>query len=215
MNVFRALGRGFGHLKAKQGFKRTLELEPHFKLALFVLLGTVPTFIMGILFRDIFEKMFASVTWTGVMLLITGGFLWIAESVRVGNRDIGQMKVLDTMLIGMMQGLAIAPGISRSGATIACSLFRGLDRSLAIRYSFLLSIPVILGAVIFQLVDCAGGHAAGVGLAAIIIATITAAITGYLAIKLLIIVVQGKRLKLFSYYCWLLGIGIIAANYLK
>ena len=138
MHIGRALRQGLVNLKAKQGLKQTVTLDPHFKLALFVITGTIPTVLIGVLFKDAFEAAFGSIAWTGVMLLITGGLLWVAERIPVGERGMREMSIVDTLLIGVMQGLAIAPGISRSGSTIACALYRKINRDLAVRYDAIL-----------------------------------------------------------------------------
>ena len=208
--IGRAVGRGLGRLKSNKGFER--ETEPDLKLALFIIVGIIPTAVIGIFFKDIFEIAFGSVIWTAVMLMVTGLLLWMAEKIPIGKRGIGEMNILDCLLIGGIQGLAITPGISRSGSTIACGLYRRINRDLAVRYSFLLSIPTILGAALFQLVKCARVKETGPDLATIILGTLAAALVGYFAIKILLRMVKGRRLRVFAYYCWILSLIVLVTQ---
>jgi undecaprenyl-diphosphatase len=115
------------------------------------------------------------------------------------SRGIGLASAL---LIGTIQGLAIAPGISRSGTTIAAALFRGVEREEAARFSFLLSVPSIIGALLVE----SGGALNGIGAATLILGFLAAALTGYLCLALLVQLVKRNQLSVFSYYCWALGL---------
>ncbi|RJR45453.1 MAG: undecaprenyl-diphosphate phosphatase [Desulfobacteraceae bacterium] len=177
-------------------------------LVLWTVVGTIPTAFIGVLFKDQLERLFASVPVVSWMLLVTGTFLfvtrWIPE--RYSRRiDIG---LLTALAVGIAQGIAIVPGISRSGATIVCGLLLGLAREQAARYSFLLSIPAILGAVVLQL-DAEGMEK--VGGAAVATGFIAAAVVGLLALKLLVNLVRKGHLDYFAPYCWAVGlIGLLA-----
>ena len=154
---------------------------------------------MGLAFNDTFERMFGSVTWTGIMLTVTGTVLFFTRAApETPKRKIG---VGTALLIGLVQGLAIAPGISRSGTTIAAALFCGIEREEAARFSFLLSVPSILGALVVE----SGGAANGVGFGPMLTGFLAAAVTGYLCLALLVQIVKRNRLSVFSYYCWAVG----------
>ena len=130
--------------------RRERKDQPEGKLLLLIVLATVPTGLMGIIFKDWFESSFSEPKLVGVMLLVTGGVLWVTRYVRGQSRGAEGMTWRDALLIGIAQGLAIMPGISRSGATISTGFFCGLNRSLAGKFSFLLSIPAILGATVLE-----------------------------------------------------------------
>ncbi|GAG36943.1 unnamed protein product, partial [marine sediment metagenome] len=121
------------------------------------------------------------------------------------QRSMGDLNWLDSILIGLAQGLAIAPGISRSGATMAMGLLRGVKREAAARYSFLLATPIILGAGLLPLAELFRAEVVGAQLPPLIIGFLAAAISGYLCIRVLLAYLQRGRLYVFAAYCWLAG----------
>jgi undecaprenyl-diphosphatase len=187
-------------------FKEGLEEKPFKKLSWLLLVGTIPAGIMGILFKSEFEALFNSILYVGIFLIITGLLLWGAERVKPGHKDVKDISFKNALIIGVAQGIAIAPGISRSGATIAAGLFSGLNRELAARFSFLLSIPAILGAALVQSKDITSFDA---NTAVLIAGFVSAAIFGYLAIKLLLKIIKERSLMIFAYYCWIVGAAVI------
>ena len=172
-----------------------------------MILGTIPTGIIGLLFEDIFEQMFSNLLSVGIALGVTGCVLWATRYVTPGNQDERTMPIWKAVAIGLAQGAAITPGISRSGSTIAAGLLLGLDRETAARYSFLLSIPAISGAFILKLGDVEGGDVAVVPL---VVGFFAAAISGYLALRFLIGLVKRGDFSRFSWYLWPLSAIIIA-----
>ena len=132
------------------GPKKQDVARPNARLAMMVALGSVPTAIIGLAFKDSLEKAFGSLFLVGVMLLITGTIVGITRLIPKSHNAKMQVGPLIALAVGTAQGLAIMPGISRSGSTIVCALLLGLDRELAGRFSFLLAIPAIVGAVILQ-----------------------------------------------------------------
>ncbi|WP_408954898.1 undecaprenyl-diphosphate phosphatase [Natroniella sp. ANB-PHB2] len=189
---------------------KIVKLKPKYrKLTFYLLLGTIPAGVIGVLFEDYFEQLFSSVTFVGFMLLITGLLLWLSDRVELKRRNLDEMKVSDSLIVGFAQAVAILPGISRSGATIVTGLFKGLDRKLAARYSFLLSIPVIAGASLIQAVDLVRMGMGEIGLLELTLGTVTSAVSGYFAIRLLLKLINQERLSIFAYYCWTLAILII------
>lgn len=187
-------------------FKQGYQSNQYKKLVWLVLIGSIPAGIIGILFKDVFEGLFQSVTIPALFLLITGILLFVSQRVNVGSKHINQMGVKDTILIGVGQAIAILPGISRSGATISSGLLLGLDKEFAAKFSFILAIPAIMGATLIQIKDIGAGLDAN--MMPYIAGFLVALISGYLAISLLLKLVKEKSLDIFAYYCWIMG-GII------
>ncbi len=172
------------------------------KFFLLIILASIPTGLMGILFKDWFESLFSKPKIVGVMLVITGLVLWLTRWKRKEGKTIKEMKWMDGLLIGIAQGIAIIPGISRSGATISAGLFCGLDRELSGRFSFLLSIPAILGATLleFKRVDWSEPFLPT------LFGTLMAFGVGVLSLKFLMGIIKKGEISKFSYYCWAMGI---------
>jgi undecaprenyl-diphosphatase len=178
--------------------------RPYFRLAAYLLIGTVPAAVVGFLFQDTLEQAFASLLSVGGMLLVTGTVLFGTKRAKGPGRELEHLSLRDSLLIGAAQSLALLPGISRSGITIAAGLFCGLKRDLAARFSFLLSMPAILGAHVLQ------AYKARESLGAIdplpfLLGGLTALVTGYIALRFLLRVVHKGKLHHFSYYCWTVG----------
>ncbi len=165
---------------------------------------TAVTGALGFAFREPLEAMFASVRATALQLVLTGFVLWWARERN--RRSLESMTWADAGWIGVAQALAIIPGISRSGITIAAGLWRGLACEEAARYSFLASVPAILGAAGYSLAtDWRGAVALGYGQTHLAVAFVTALASGVAAILWLVGFVRRGQLRAFSYYCWLAG----------
>jgi len=189
--------------------KKTPQEILHRKMFYFILLGTIPTAVLGIFFNSWINFFFLSVVFTSFMLLFTGILLWVGERKERPEgevRKIREMRATDALLIGIMQGVAIMPGISRSGATISTGLLRGIKKELAFRYSFLLSIPAIIGALGLQLREAFLEKNLPSHLLPWVGGALSAAIIGYLSLTLLRKAVIKKKLSIFAYYCWIVGI---------
>lgn len=183
--------------------------RPVRKLGVMIIVATIPTAIIGLLFSDFFDSLYTSVIPIGVGLIITGFLLVFAERMGEGNRGIQQMNFRNAIFIGIVQGVAICPGISRSGSTLFGSLICNLDRKFAVKFVFLISIPSIMGSAILETpaaID-AGVTAAEVG--PILIGMLVAAVSGLIAIKTMIKIVSDKKLSYFSYYVWVLGLIVV------
>lgn len=191
-------------------FKAGLKGDSFKKLAWLLVVGTIPAGLMGILLKSQFESLFNSVPAVGFFMIITGILLWGAERVKRGEKEVKDVSFKNALAIGIFQGFAIAPGISRSGATISAGLFSGLERELAAKFSFLLSIPAIVGATAIQAKDIAGFD---FSLAVTLAGFISAAIFGYLAIKLLLKIIKESSLMIFAYYCWIVGALTLILSY--
>jgi len=191
---------------------RAMIRQPFSRLTLLVIAGTLPTGIIGVLFKDIFEEMFRSGASLGAGFLITGAVLWWAETTRAHDKDVDHMSYLDALFIGTLQGIAIIPAVSRSGMTIAGALVRGLNRELAARFSFLLSIPAILGAAVVKTKPLVAMVRAGtgIGMTELVLGMLSAALFGYAAIRFMLWVIERKSLRGFSWYLWVLGMLILA-----
>ncbi|MDF2521234.1 MAG: putative undecaprenol kinase [Clostridia bacterium] len=184
--------------------------KPFQKLTWLLLAGTIPTAIIGLVFKDIFEEMFHSGSTLGFEFVITGAILLLAGIQKNGRKGLKDTSYLDAAFIGVMQGAAIMPAISRSGLTISGALFRNLDREFAARFSFLLSIPAILGATMLQVKDMVeiGGNS-GISMGAIIAGALAAALSGYISIKFMMNILKKGKMKYFAYYVFVLGFLVI------
>jgi len=196
-------------------FLKGLQEDQFKKLAWFVIIGTIPAGLAGILFKSSFESLFNSITMVGVFLIVTGFLLWGSEMVsrKISDKtNLKEMSLKNSIIIGIAQAFSIAPGISRSGATISTGLFLGVERELAARYSFLLSIPAILGAALVQAKDISS--IMDISSAAAIAGFIAAIISGYLAVKFMLKLIKEKNLLPFAYYCWIIGPLAIILGYI-
>ena len=183
--------------------------RPIRKLGVMIIVATIPTAIIGLVFSDFFDSLYNSVIPIGVGLIITGFLLIFAEKKGEGNRGIQQMNFRNAIFIGLVQGVAICPGISRSGSTLFGSLICNLDRKFAVKFVFLISIPSILGSAVLEAPAAleAGVTAAEVG--PVLVGMLVAAVSGLVAIKTMIKIVSDKKLSYFSYYVWALGLFVV------
>lgn len=184
------------------------------KLGFLLIVASIPTGIMGVLLNDMFSAMYLSLKAIGSGFLITGTLLFVAERIGSNRNEIREMKFKSAFFVGICQGVAIWPGISRSGATIFGSLMGGLTRTDAVRFAFLLSIPVIMGSA---LLEAPKVFAEGVGAAMaapVVIGMAVAAVSGFFAIKTMIKAVSNKKLLGFSVYTWILGVIVLAYTFI-
>jgi undecaprenyl-diphosphatase len=172
------------------------------KLGWLVLLATIPAVVLGLMFKDFFEAAFASPVAAGALLSLTALLLITAE--RFGSRqyDLEKMSWLDALIVGLWQAVAILPGVSRSGATIGGAMLRGFNRVAAARFSFLMSVPVLIGAGLVALKDIVEVGATAGEVPAIIVGFIAAAISGYTCIRWLLRYLQHHSLYIFAVYCF-------------
>jgi len=172
------------------------------KLALYIIVGSIPIAVIGVTFYSFIKSLFSNLMAAGLAILITGCVLFISEK-RLGTK---KMSTLDSLIVGLAQGIAIIPGISRSGLTISTGLLRKIDKTTAFRYSFFLSVPAILGATIIEVKDLTLGT---IDLLPIIVGVVVSMLVGYASLKLLQKIVMMERFHLFAYYCWAVGITIV------
>ncbi|MED1950336.1 undecaprenyl-diphosphate phosphatase [Brevibacillus centrosporus] len=183
--------------------------NPFSKLTRLLVVGTIPTAVIGLAFEDYFEEISQTGVTIGWEFLATGAILWGVESLRRGRRTFDQINYTDALIIGTLQGAAILPAISRSGLTIAGSLMRGIERADAARFSFLLSLPAILGACVLQTAKLAEAPIETTLLIPMIIGTMFSAIAGYFAIRWMLKLISTGSMKGFAIYVWLLGLIIL------
>jgi undecaprenyl-diphosphatase len=166
-------------------------------------LASIPAAAVGLLFQDYFEAAFSSPAATSGWLLVTGAVLWSTRN-RTGGRT--EIRALDALLIGLSQAFAVLPGISRSGTTISTGLWRGVDGREAATFSFLLSIPVILGATVLKVGTFLSRSPGWDAALPLLVGMGAAYIAGVFAIRWLMAVLRSGRMDRFAYYCWALGL---------
>ena len=205
-NIILALMRLISSTGSKKTILQKVESDPDLKMALLIVIGSIPTAVLGFLFRGIADRLFASAFIVGLMLMVTGLILWLTRwaATRVEQPGADRLAPKNAFIIGVVQGLAIIPGISRSGSTISIALLLGIRREMAARYSFLLSIPAIIGAGLLSFKE--GLSQTDQAIQISLLGAVAAALVGYGALKSLLHVVKKGRLHLFAPYCWVAGI---------
>jgi undecaprenyl-diphosphatase len=197
MKILRGSGRSDPDVSSRQQYDY---------LVWWVIIGSVPTGIIGLVFREPLENLFGSVSTVGVMLIVTGIIVGLTRLMPEGYGTRARIGFMVALAVGTAQGLAIIPGISRSGATIVCGLLFGLDRELAGRFSFLLAIPAIIAALAVQInVEAL----ARVGFVPLLFGFLSSALVGFVALKLLMGMVKKGHLYYFAPYCWAVGLLIL------
>jgi undecaprenyl-diphosphatase len=176
------------------------------RMGWYIVLGTIPAVVFGFLLKDVFEAAYAAPVAVALTLFGTAAILMIAEHLGRRTRTVEDWGWLDSLIVGFWQVLALFPGISRSGATIGGGMLRNFDRPAAARFSFLLSVPALLGAGILAIADLLGTGALRSELPALAVGVAAAAITGYLCIRWLLGYLQHHSLRVFAIYCALFGL---------
>jgi undecaprenyl-diphosphatase len=179
--------------------------NPFSKLTYLLIVGTIPAVVIGLLFKDFFDEISKTGVTIGWEFLITGIFLWFADSIKNGYKKMDQISYKDAFIIGTFQAAAIFPAISRSGLTIVAALWRKLDRETAAYFSFLLSTPAIAGAVVLQSVDLFSGQGEEITLSALLVGVVSSALFGYVAVRWMVNYLKKHSLKPFAVYVWILG----------
>lgn len=184
------------------------------KFVMLIIISTIPTAIIGLLMSNIVEMANDMIIVPGVCLFITAIFLFIADFVDVEEKTPKEASYISAGMIGIAQGLATMPGISRSGTTITACLLCGFDKKFAVKYSFIMSIPAVLGAVVLELKDFTPDIIVREDIPGCIIATVVAAVVGYFSICFMMSLVRGKKYKYFAIYCIILGGIAVGYNFL-
>jgi undecaprenyl-diphosphatase len=195
-----------------EGYRACLQRDAEGRLAWWIVLGSIPAAVLGLLFEDFFEMLFGTPLLVSLLMLVTAGMLAASERVGRKGRELEDLRWYDALRIGFGQSVAIAPGISRSGATIASGLVSGVERAAAARFSFLLSTPVILGAGVWQLKDLFESASWQAYLAPMLVGLGVSAVVGYASIRFLLAYLREHRLYPFALYCLLVGlVGLVYA----
>lgn len=186
-------------------FREGFYADPYKRLAWYVILATIPVGIVGVLFEDSVDALFSGALYVpAFFLFVTGTILYLSQRMTSGEINYNTITKKEALFMGLGQACAILPGLSRSGTTIAAGLTIGLDKEFAAKFSFILSIPAILGAFLLQAKDI--GSAMDANFLPVLLGFIASIIAGYLAIKWMLDLIQNRNLDIFSYYCWLMGI---------
>ena len=173
------------------------------KFAWFLAISTIPAAIIGYTFSSYFEILFSKPIIASLMLTITGALLWFGNKrYPEGNKNISEITCKDAIIIGVAQAVAIIPGISRSGFTVIAGLSRNLDREFAAKYSFILSVPIILGVSMFKMREL---PSLNINLPILILSGLVAAMSSYGAMKIFIGLLKNRKIFFFSYYLWIIS----------
>ncbi len=189
--------------------------NPEARLGWYIVIGSIPAAIIGLLFEDAFETRFATPRYAAAFLIVTALFLVMGERLISGEKKLDRMSWFDAIFIGLFQMFALFPGVSRSGSTIVAGLLRGLNRELAARYSFLMSIPVIAGAGLLGVKDLIQEGNLMTQLPSLIVVFITAAIVGYACITFLLNWLRQRSLYPFAIYCATFGALYLLVDFLR
>ena len=180
-------------------------VPPARRLILLIIVGTLPLFAV-LPIRKAVQGLGDNMVFVGAALIVTGFLLFLCDQVRKGHKTERSATWLDALLVGVGQAVATLPGVSRSGMTITAGCFVGYERRFAVRFSFLLSIPAVLGANILSIGDAVKAGVNGAEVPMYLVGVVTAAVVGYLCIRLLKYVADKGRFGAFAYYCWAVGI---------
>lgn len=200
-------------LIGKKGLR--LDERPVRRLGVMIIIACIPTAIIGFVFGDIFEGIYSKPIGIACMFMITGLLLIAAETWGGGNRTAKDLNARNAIFVGIVQGLAIIPGISRSGSTLFASLLCKLEREFAVKFVFLISIPTILGSLILELPDGIKQGMSGQSWGPVIVGVIVAFLSGLFAVKVMLRVVSNRKLKYFSYYLFVLAVCVIIYSLVK
>lgn len=188
-------------------------VPPARRMILLIIVATLPLFVV-LPIKDKVESLSGSMVFIGLALLVTGVLLFASDRVRRGRKNEASATMLDALLVGVGQAIATMPGISRSGMTITAGCFVGYERRFAVRFSFLMSIPAILGANILSLKDAVDAGIDWSQLPVYLVGVITAAVVGYLCIRLLKVIADKGKFGFFAYYCWVVGALTLILNFI-
>ena len=182
------------------------------RLAWFIVLGTLPIGVCGLVFKRYIEEDFRSLYVISASLIVLGILLWVAEGTATFRRDVSQVGFVDSQVIGLAQALSLIPGSSRSGTTMTAAMFLGLTREAAARFSFILGIPAIGAAGLFELRDLLRHGLSEAGMPALIVGNLASAVSGYLAIDLLLRYLRTRTTHVLVWYR--IGLGLLLLTFL-
>lgn len=222
LEFFHMIGDIFANIKILSANRKAKVPQPkrriistnYRKFVVLILVSTIPTGVIGVLGKKLISDATDTLLIPGICLVITGVLLLISDRQEHTTKIPQEITYREGIIVGVAQGAATLPGLSRSGTTIAACLLCGFDRALAVKYSFILSIPAILGASLLELKDI-GSEAISASLAGTYaVGMLAAAVVGYFCIRFLQTLVQGKKFRYFAYYCFVVGVIAIAGQFI-
>lgn len=184
------------------------------RMIFFIILGTLPLLVV-LPVKDVVDGLYGNTIFIGCAFLVTGTVLFLSDRMTRGNKDVKSSTLVDILLVGCAQALAVCPGLSRSGSTIAAGMSRGFSREFAVKFSFLLSIPAVLGANLLALVDAIQVGIDWSLMPMYLVGVVVAAVSGYLSICLLKFITQRGSFGAFCYYCWGAGLVTLILSLIK
>ena len=204
----------FGGVRDLARHSTPTPVPPARRMILLIIVGTLPLFAV-LPIKDLVEGLANNMYFVGAALLVTGCLLFASDRVRKGRKTERNATLVDVLLVGVAQAIATCPGISRSGTTITAGCFVGFERKFAVRYSFLMSIPAILGANVLALKDVLESNIAAADIPVYLIGMAVSAVVGYLCIRLLKMIAEKGKFGFFAYYCWAAGALTLILTILK
>ena len=189
-------------------------VPPARRLILLIIVGTLPLFAV-LPVKDLVEGLADNMYFVAAALLVTGCLLFASDRVKKGRKTEKTATLVDVLLVGAAQAVATCPGISRSGTTVTAGCFVGFERKFAVRYSFLLSIPAILGANILSLKDALESEIVWADVPVYLVGVLVSAVVGYACIRLLKMIAEKGRFGFFAYYCWAVGVLTLILTFIQ
>ncbi len=198
-----------GRVSARGG--RKPQLTPESRMIVMIIVATLP--LVAVLpIKDKVESLYGNVIFIGCALLVTGTLLFVSDRMARGHKTAKNATMVDALIVGIGQAIAVCPGLSRSGTSISAGMLRGFDRSFAVRFSFIMSIPAVLGANIISIKDAMEAGIDTSLMPMYIGGTIVAAVSGYFAIRLVNMLADKGKFGNFAYYCWGVGAAALVAT---
>jgi len=204
LEFFRAMGSFFSKPPAKGN------VPPARRLVLLIIVSTLPLLVLAPI-TDLIEDIGNTPVFVSCALLITGFILFFSDNMAHGKKTARNATIKDALLVGLAQGVATIPGLSRSGCTISAGMLLGFERKFAVRYSFLMSLPAVLGATLLKVIKTIGTEVDPALLPKYLLGMVVAGVVGYFAIQLVKLLAEKGKFGAFAYYCWLVGAISLAA----
>lgn len=198
----------------KEPYRRIVK-SSYRKFVMLILVSTIPTGVIGYLGRDVVEKASGILLLPGICLVATSVLLFFADRTSEGTKLPRNVSYTTAFGIGIAQGIATLPGLSRSGTTVAACLFNGFQRNFAVKYSFIMSIPAVLGAAVLEISDISTSGITGAEIFYYIVGMLIAAAVGYICIKTMLVIVRNKKFKIFAVYCLAVGVLSIVGHFIS
>ncbi len=211
VKMYIAMQRGT-HPKTASAYRHVVR-NPYRKFTVMIILSTIPTGIIGYTFEKTLPMDNMGLIVPGICLFITAGVLLVADRYPAGNKKPSDVTYTNAFALGIVQGVATLPGISRSGSTIAACLLSGFDKRFAVRYSFIMSIPAVLGAVVLKLGDMVKESLDAGMVMCYSVGTVVSAVVGFICIHVMLKFVREKKYKYFAFYCIIVGLFSIGSHF--